>query len=277
VTYVRLAVTPSDPARRDAVSAALFAAGAGGLLEDGPTFVTVFDDSVAALGAERAARAVDESAVSACEPYEPGDYTREWRLGVRAHRVGRLVITPPWLASTFDPRESVIIEPATGFGTGEHESTRTTLALVQRVVRAGDIVADAGAGSGVLAIAAVRLGAARVAAIEIDPQAISNAETNIALNGVADRVTLIEGDAAYLLPLLAPVRVVAANIIASVLLELLPAIDQAVAAGGDVVVGGLLVTERDAFARDALRAGWRVAAEETAGAWWSGHLRRAAE
>ncbi len=75
-----------------------------------------------------------------------------------------------------------------------------------------------------LAIAAAKLGAAHVAAIEIDPDAIENAEENVARNGVAERVAVIEGDAATLLPLVAPVRVVTANIISSVLIELLPAI-----------------------------------------------------
>jgi hypothetical protein len=71
------------------------------------------------------------------------------------------------------------------------------------VVRPGDVVADLGAGSAVLAIAAAKLGAARVAAIEFDPDAIENAEDNVRRNGVADRVTVIEGDATVLLPLVA--------------------------------------------------------------------------
>ena len=72
------------------------------------------------------------------------------------------------------------------FGTGEHATTRGVMRLMQDVIRAGDIVADLGAGSAVLAIAAAKLGAARVAAIELDPDAIGNAEENVARNGVAD-------------------------------------------------------------------------------------------
>ena len=183
-------------------------------------------------------------------------------------------MAPPWLASGRDAARTIVIDPAMGFGTGEHETTRLSLLLMQGVVRAGDVVVDAGCGSGVLAIAAVKLGARCAAAIEIDPLAISNAEENAVRNGVAGRVSVIEGDAAVLLPLLAPVRVVVANITPTPLLALLPVIGGALAPGGDVVIGGVLRTERAAFARDAARLGWRAEREECEGEWWGAHLRR---
>ena len=275
--YTRLAVTPSDPARREAVSAALFAAGAEGLLEDGASFVTVFSLESDARVAETAARTADGSAHTVCGAFDPGDYTEAWRRGVRAHTVGTMVIAPPWLASELDPASTIVVEPSTGFGTGEHETTRATLLLLQGVVRAGDTVIDAGCGSGVLAIAAARLGASRVAAIDNDPQAITNANDNVARNGVGDRVSVIEGDAMLLAPLLAPARVVVANIIASVLVAFLPVVDRALALGGDLIVGGVLRSERDAFVRDAAQLGWRVEREQAEGEWWSGHLRRSNE
>jgi ribosomal protein L11 methyltransferase len=275
--YARLAVTPSDPARRDAVSAALFAAGAGGLLEEGPRFISVFGDAAAAQIAADAARAADASVHTSCEPYEPGDWSEAWRRGVGAHTVGRLTIAPPWLAAEHAAGSTILIEPGMGFGTGEHETTRLAVALLQRVIRDGDVVADVGCGSAVLAIAAAKLGAARVAAIENDPLAIDNAEENVARNGVGERVSVIEGDAGSLLPLLAPVRVIVANIIAPVLRELLPVFGQALTAGGDVIVGGVLRAERDEFVRDAAALQWRVAGEDAEGDWWSAHLRRVAE
>jgi ribosomal protein L11 methyltransferase len=188
-----------------------------------------------------------------------------------------MVIAPPWLAAEYDAMATIVVEPSTGFGTGEHETTRATLLLLQRVVRAGDVVIDAGCGSGVLAIAAARLGAARVVAIDNDPQAITNADDNVVRNGVGDRVTVIDGDALVLAPLLAPARVIVANIIASVLVEFLPAADRALAPGGDVIVGGVLRSERDGFMRDAAYLGWRIEREHPEGEWWSGHLRRTRE
>src|SRR6185312_7241181 len=116
---------------------------------------------------------------------------------------------------------------------------------MQSVIRGGERVADLGAGSAVLSIAAAKLGAAHVAAIEIDPDAIGNAEENVRCNGVADQVRVIEGDAATLLPLVAPVQVVLANIISSVLTELLPAISLALADEGCAILSGILVAERE--------------------------------
>ena len=164
----------------------------------------------------------------------------------------------------------IVIEPAMAFGTGEHETTRGVLHLMQQVVRPGDVVADIGAGSAVLSIAAAQLGAARVAAIEVDPDSIGNAEENVARNGVEGRVTVIEGDASIVLPLVAPVQVILANILSSVILELAPVMRDALAPGGRGIVSGILVAER-AMVVDALaHAGWTLENEYREGEWWSG-------
>jgi ribosomal protein L11 methyltransferase len=131
------------------------------------------------------------------------------------------------------------------------------------------VVADLGAGSAVLSIAAVRLGAARVAAIELDHDAIGNAEENVRANDVADRVEVIEGDAGMLLPLLAPVRVVLANIISSVLIPLLPTLRASLTADGQAILSGILREERDEMVA-ALHAGdWLIEREDTEDVWWS--------
>lgn len=271
--YSRLAVTPSDPARRDAVSAALFEGGAEGILEDGAALVSVFSDESAGRRALGAAKSVDPDATATLAPYDAGDWMDAWRQGVGPRVVGRFVITPPWRADEPTDREVIVIDPGMGFGTGEHETTRMSLALLQTVVADGDVVADVGCGSAVLAIAAAKLGASRIAAVEIDPLAIANAEENVVRNGVAERVTIIEGDAAVLLPLLAPLRVIVANIIAPVLLELLPVVRGAIVPDGDLIVGGVLATERDGFIASAGNAGWRLVNEQREGDWWGGHLR----
>jgi ribosomal protein L11 methyltransferase len=136
-------------------------------------------------------------------------------------------------------------------------------------VRDGDTVADLGAGSAVLAIAAAKLGATRVAAVETDHDAISNAEENVARNGVADRVKVIEGDAAVFLPLLAPVRVVLANIISSVLVELLPLIGRSLPGDGVAILSGILDEERAHMLSVFAATGWRVLDEDPEGQWWS--------
>ena len=180
-----------------------------------------------------------------------------------------LTVAPPWIASGMDPATTIVIEPAMAFGTGDHPTTRGVLRLMQSVIRAGDVVADLGAGSGVLAIAAAKLGAGRVAAVEMDHDAISNAEENVARNGAGDRVHVIEGDAAVCLPLLAPVRVVLANIVSGVLAELLPAVGRSLTSDGVAIFGGMLCDEREKMLALFTSGGWRVLAEDAEGAWWS--------
>jgi ribosomal protein L11 methyltransferase len=166
----------------------------------------------------------------------------------------------------------VIVDPAMAFGTGEHPTTRGAMRLMQDVIRSGDVVADLGAGSAVLSIAAIKLGAARVAAVEIDPDSIGNAEENIRANGVTEQVEVIEGDAATLLPLLAPVRVILANILSSVITPLLLAMKESLAPGGQAIISGMLLDERDAMLA-ALRDGdWVLEREDTEDAWWSAQI-----
>jgi ribosomal protein L11 methyltransferase len=147
--------------------------------------------------------------------------------------------------------------------------------LLGEVITAGDTVADLGAGSAVLAIAAAKLGARAVFAIELDPEAISNAEANVARNGVGDRVTVIEGDARSLLPIVGPVDVIVANIISSVILTLLPEIRDGLNPGGTVILAGILASERIEMVAQLQGAGWEVGPEDAEGDWWSAIARRA--
>ena len=256
------------PRDRAAVISALFSLGAEGIQEVDDDVVTHLRDA----DEQRVRRAVSQSDQSASLEFAPTpdvDWSAAWRARISSHRLGRLAITPPWLAAEFSPVERLVIDPGMAFGTGEHETTRGVLRLMQDVIRPGDVVADLGAGSAVLAIAAAKLGARRVVAIELDPDAIGNAEANVAANGVWERVSVIEGDAFDLLPLIAPVRIVLANILSSVLRELLPVVKQALTPDGAVIVSGILTSERDDML-SALRAGsWKVQAEDQEGMWGS--------
>jgi ribosomal protein L11 methyltransferase len=223
----------------------------------------------------RALTEADELAVIVTTPVPDIDWSVEWKARIVAHDLGPLVVTPPWLHTDRDPATTIVIEPGMAFGTGDHPTTRGVVRLLPSVMRTGDVVADLGAGSAVLAIAAAKLGAARVYAIELDAEAIPDAEANVARNAVADIVHVFEGDAGVLLPLIAPVRVVLANIISSVLLELLPSIKESLAPDGAAILSGLLLEER-LMMRSALEAtGWRVVAEDVEGLWWSASIVRA--
>lgn len=263
--------------RREAVSAALFAAGAEALHELGDALVTHVASTEAADALGRAARAVDPDATVETEEISAVDWSAAWRAGIRAHTVGYLTVTPPWLAPPFLPERRIVIEPGMAFGTGDHATTRGVLKLMQDEIRAGDLVADLGAGSAVLAIGAAKLGAARVVAIENDPDAIGNALENVAANDVAAVVTVLEGDAATLLPLVAlarPVRVVLANIISSVIRTLLPVIARSLSDDGVAIFSGMLSTERDAMTAEFAGSGFRVKSDVEEGEWWMACVER---
>jgi ribosomal protein L11 methyltransferase len=269
-----LAVRVSAGDARDAALAALFELGSLGVQEIGDDLVTHFPDDVASRDVVDAVQRAAPGSTVATSHVAAVDWSEEWKKAVGAHDLGALSIVPPWLTAGRDPARTVIIEPEMAFGTGEHETTRGVVRLLPDLVRPGDRAADLGAGSAVLAIAAAKLGAGHVAAIEIDHDAIANAEENVARNGVADRVTVIEGDAALLLPLVAPLRFIVANILSSVLLELLPAIRDALTADGEAILSGILLEERDTMLEAVARGGWRVVAEDVEGAWWTARIAR---
>ena len=263
---ISLRVTPE--ANRDGVIAALFAAGSQGVLEDGLSVITHFPADSPISEIRDAVMDVDPRAQIVVSDAPEVDYT-DWRARVGAHHVGELVITPPWLAWEFEPSGTIVVDPAMAFGTGEHQSTRGSMLLMQGVIRAGDVVADLGSGSAVLSIAAVKLGASRVAAIEIDPDAITNAEENVVTNGVEHRVEVIQGDATLLLPLLAPVRVVLANILSSVLIPMLPVVRGALTPDGQAILSGIILDEREEMLAAIRENGLMVEREHTEDIWWS--------
>jgi ribosomal protein L11 methyltransferase len=269
-------VTVRVPAgnERNAVIAALFDAGAEGVQELPNDIVTHAPGGAAADAFAFAAAEAAPGAPIVVAPLPPVDWSEQWKALLRRQELGALTIAPPWLADDLDPRRTVVIDPGMAFGTGDHATTRGVVRLLQSVVRPCDRVADLGAGSAVLAIAATKLGAAHAAAIELDGDAISNAESNVARNGVTQSVVVIHGDAATLLPLIAPVRVITANILSSVILTLLPVMAAALAPDGVAVISGIMATERDDMLRALDAGGWRIVAEDREDEWWTAAIAR---
>jgi ribosomal protein L11 methyltransferase len=264
---VRIALPAEES--RGAVVRALVAAGATAVVEREDELVTHLTDETDFATLECAVHAAGGGAVDRTLLAD-ADWNAEWKARVGVQRLGRVAVAPPWLAATIADAECpVVIEPAMAFGTGEHETTRGVLTLMQDVLRPGDTVADLGAGSAVLAIAAAKLGARRAIAIEVDGEAIGNAEENVLRNGVTEHVTLIRGEAGVLLPLIGPVTVILANISASVLLELASPMRRALAPGGRAILSGVLVAERDTLAAGLAATGWTVERGLEEGEWWS--------
>ena len=173
---------------------------------------------------------------------EPVDVPDEgWALKVQRDlgpvRVGRIVVAPPWDATGLGTGEAgvtIVIEPSTGFGTGHHQSTRLCLRLLQDLPLEGRRVLDVGTGSGVLAIAAARLGARAVAAIDHDEDAVRAAVENAARNNVR-----VEASLADLEKLAVPTAdVVLANLTAITLRRFREQLIALVAEDGVLVVSG---------------------------------------
>jgi len=179
------------------------------------------------------------------------------QASLTAIRVGRVVITPPWdldgaaalarhpAVEALDPL-TIVIEPSMGFGTGHHESTRLCLAALQRTPLAGRSVVDVGTGSGVLAIAAARLGAAHAVGIDDDRDALDSATANVALNAIpAGRVEMRQGN--LLAEALPVADVVLGNLTGALLRRAAATLSTAVASGGVLIVSGFTEDERQAI------------------------------
>jgi ribosomal protein L11 methyltransferase len=146
----------------------------------------------------------------------------------------RLWIVPTWHTSPDPAAINLVLDPGMAFGTGSHPTTRLCLEWLERTLTPGASVLDYGCGSGILAIAAARLGAARVAGVDIDPQAVAAARANALQNGVTAR---FETSAT---PLAGEYDLVVANILANPLRILAPAICAHVRPGGQLALAGLL-------------------------------------
>ena len=182
------------------------------------------------------------------------DWARRCQEHLTPITVGRIRIAPPWHVEP-EPPITIVIVPSMGFGTGHHATTRLCLAALQAIDVTGAFVLDVGTGSGVLAIAALRLGAARALGIDDDPDAIQSANENVALNPLrhpGQTVTCMVGD---LMTMELPrADVATANLTGALLIRAAGRLRQAVRAGGVLIVSGLLMDERDdvrgAFAGD---------------------------
>ena len=267
--FVCMRIT-APPERAEAIAAEVFAAGASGLEErEGETgiLLLVYAPAAAAESVRAAALAVaaGTAVVGAAEPVVASDWPETWKDGLAPIVISpRLVVRPPFASHALTAgQHEVVIEPRQAFGTGAHGSTALALALVDAHLaktRAARML-DVGAGSGVLAIAAIRLGASHALACDLDPIAARETAENAARNGVADRIRSFAGSLDALGPRAGRFDVVVANVISSELRPILAALIERVTADGVAIFSGLLAAERETIGAALAGYGLRVVDE----------------
>ncbi len=201
------------------------------------------------------------------------DWEVLWRRGLGPRRVTpRLTVTPSWDPVHPEPGELVLVlDPGMAFGTAEHATTRGCLRLLDGRVTSGSRVADVGAGSGILSIAAAHLGAVEVLALETDGMACETALENVLRNGVGDRVQVLEALVTAGPPLPGtPLNGIVANLQSHLLLPLLSTFRASLTPEGWLIVSGVLLEERDRMMAAASRAGFAFSEGDEEDGWWAG-------
>jgi ribosomal protein L11 methyltransferase len=173
-------------------------------------------------------------------PVKNQDWERVWLVDWTSLRFGRRLWVCPTAAEPPDDPAAVIVrlDPGLAFGTGTHPTTALCLQVLDSLPLAGRTLIDYGCGSGILAIAALKLGAAHVTAVDLDPQALIATRNNAAANGVASAIDVRGVDGP-----LQTADYVLANILAGPLIELAPILTAACEPGGYLVLSGLLTTQ----------------------------------
>ena len=191
-----------------------------------------------------------------------------WKQYFKPIHIGRITIVPLWEEYSESAGETVIrIDPGMAFGTGTHETTRLVMKIMQDVVKANDRVLDVGCGSGILSICASRLGAEACRAYDIDPVAVKVTRENLAVSGI----TNVEVGVSDLLSGVERIKggytVCVANIVAEIIIRMLPDIGSYLAPGAPIILSGIVRDREAAVVEAALALGYTVARVEHENDW----------
>ena len=177
------------------------------------------------------------------EGVEQEDWQNAWKQYYHAMDIGRrLAIVPGW--EEYDTDRTVItMDPGMAFGTGTHETTSLCLETLDELVQGGERMLDIGTGSGILAIAALKLGAKEAEGVDIDPMCVRTAGENAQRNGVAEKLTVLVGDLSDKAS--GVYDIITANIVAAAILSLAPAVPALMAPGARFIASGIIDERRD--------------------------------
>jgi len=179
------------------------------------------------------------------ESYEEKNWNEDWKKNVLPITVNeRIGITPTWKASELISDLKILINPKMSFGTGNHESTRLMCRLIENYITPGSLWIDAGCGTGVLSILAVKLGAAKVFAFDNNIWAVENSKENFELNDVASSIEILEADVES--AALPPSDFIAANLNRNIIIKSIHLLRNALISNeGRILVSGILSYDRD--------------------------------
>ena len=199
---------------------------------------------------------------------EDEEWATSWKQYYKPIPVGdRLLVKPSWETAEPSFRDRLVIEldPGMAFGTGTHETTTMCMEILAEADLSGKRVVDVGSGSGILAIAAARLGALAVEALDYDPMAVKVARENVERNGVVGVVNVQQSD------LLGAVEgqydVIVANIIARIIIAALPSVAEHLKPGGLFIASGIIREKADQVAHELADRGFLVMERREAGEW----------
>lgn len=205
------------------------------------------------------------------------DWAYGWQKYYKPMEIGkRLLVIPQWERDTVDPGDRVplLLDPGLAFGTGSHATTQLCLTALEQSVCGGETVLDLGCGSGILSIAALKLGASAATAVDIDDKCLNVAYENAALNGIGrDRYTVRVGDVLEDLVLQAEFKggydIVVANIVADVILGLAPMARQFLKPNGLFLCSGIIDDRAVEVADGLRRSGWAIMESQEASGWFA--------
>ncbi|MDE3118977.1 MAG: 50S ribosomal protein L11 methyltransferase [Nitrospirota bacterium] len=212
-----------------------------------------------------------------CATVPDRDWNEEWARSVKPIRIGRrIVIRPSWEAVTVRPGEiEVVLDPKQAFGTGHHATTRLLLEWLEGLIHGGERILDVGTGSGILAMAALKLGAASALAVDCDPVAVECAKDYAKVNGFGDELDLRVATLRDLPePDVRDVTLILANLDRRTLVEAAPLLAPYLERGARLLLSGLLIEDRAEIAAAFEAVGGAVQESREAEGWLALHVIR---
>jgi ribosomal protein L11 methyltransferase len=272
-TFLEVTISATE-AQRELLLPALGELGSCGFLEENDRLISYFEkpgeagrNDIFRADLLQVLRIFSANATIDIREIEEMNWNAEWEQSLAPVEIGsRLVVKPSWTDyANSENRIVILIDPKMSFGTGYHESTRLILALAERHLPPAATLLDVGTGTGILAIAALKLGAVAATGTDIDEWSLHNAGENILLNDVGDRMTVTDKPLSSFPS--ASFDILFANILRATILEMLGDFHRLVRPHGLLLLSGLLASERNVMLEALAGSGFTLIDERAENEW----------